>query len=289
MRILVTGANKGIGLAAVEALLLRDATTTVLLGARDAARGAAARAALLAAHPGVDAARLAVVALDVASDASAAAAAAAVGAPLDGLVCNAGVASAPARAVLETNLHGVRRCVEAFRAALAPGARVVLVSSGVGPMLVAKCAGAARALLAGAPPADFAPLAAAAAAFEAALAAREAGDGGAALAAGGWPRDEAGAYGASKALLNVYCAQLAAGGLAAAACSPGFIATDLTRAFIVGKTPEEAGALPPAASAKVILHLLFGEGVVAGAYYGSDAKRSPIDAYRAPGAPEYAP
>ena len=287
-RFLVTGGNKGIGLAVVEALAAARPDATVLLGARSAARGAAAVAALVAAHPSF-AGRVAAIELDVTSDASVAAAAAAAGA-LDGLVCNAGVAAAAARDGLETNLFGVKRCVDGF--ARAPGAAIVLVSSGVGPMFVAKCAGAARALLAsgGAPPHDpWSALDGAAAGFLAALAAREGGDGGAALAAAGFPADADGAYGASKALLNVYAAQLARAGVRAAACSPGFIATDLVRAFIVGKTPEEAGALPPAASTKVILRLLLDESVVPGAYYGSDALRSPIDAYRSPGAPEYAP
>ena len=38
-RILVTGANKGIGLALVEAILAQHADTFVYLGARDAGRG----------------------------------------------------------------------------------------------------------------------------------------------------------------------------------------------------------------------------------------------------------
>ncbi|NND66872.1 MAG: SDR family oxidoreductase, partial [Halioglobus sp.] len=36
-----------------------------------------------------------------------------------------------------------------------------------------------------------------------------------------------------------------------------------------------------------ILHLLFGKPHGSGDYYGSDAKRSPLDRYRAPGSPEY--
>ncbi len=49
--VLVTGANKGIGLALVRRLLAERADVRVLLGARDAARGEAARAALAAEDP----------------------------------------------------------------------------------------------------------------------------------------------------------------------------------------------------------------------------------------------
>ena len=59
----------------------------------------------------------------------------------------------------------------------------------------------------------------------------------------------------------------------------GFVREDLDEA-------EEVGALPPAASSKVICHLLFGD-VGRGLYYGSDAQRSPTTRYRAPGSPPY--
>ena len=45
-RIVVTGANKGIGLAIVEAILTEHADTFVYLGSRDEGRGRAAVAAL---------------------------------------------------------------------------------------------------------------------------------------------------------------------------------------------------------------------------------------------------
>lgn len=80
-----------------------------------------------------------------------------------------------------------------------------------------------------------------------------------------------------------------AGSLRAIACSPGMIATDMVAPFFAssGKTPEEAGALPPAAATRVLFHLLFAPEAHNGWFYGSDAKRSPLDAYRSPGSPEY--
>src|SRR6476620_10120083 len=96
-RILVTGANKGIGLAIVTAILGEHDDTFVLLGSRDAARGRAAVEQLVSEHPGwVD--RVAFAPLDVASDASVAAAAREVGdrhgrdpEPLYAVVNNAGI------------------------------------------------------------------------------------------------------------------------------------------------------------------------------------------------------
>ncbi|ROS75502.1 SDR family NAD(P)-dependent oxidoreductase [Cellulomonas sp. PhB143] len=133
---LVTGANKGIGLATARRLAERG--MTVLVGSRDPWRGADAVLRLQA--DGLDA-RLLV--LDITDDASVAAAAARLDAEhghLDVLVNNAGVlvrrhaldvAADDARAELETNVVGLVRVVHAMlpllRRAEAP--RVVNVSS----------------------------------------------------------------------------------------------------------------------------------------------------------------
>ncbi len=92
----------------------------------------------------------------------------------------------------------------------------------------------------------------------------------------------------SKAVLNAYTLGLAAAEptLAVNACTPGFIATDLTAGFASdSKKPPHEGTHAP-------FHLLFGAlpaGAPSGRYYGSDCKRSPLDKYRGPGDPEYCP
>jgi len=293
-RVLITGANKGIGLANAAAILAAHADAFVFLGSRDAARGEAARASLGAAA----AARCEVLELDVASDASVAAAAARLAAagPLYGALLNAGVAGSAARATFEVNLTGVKRCVDALAPLLtAPDARVAIVASGVGPMFVAKCAADGVAWFRSTrPEAEVLERAAACAA------AVDAGDD-AALAAAGYfarPADqslETLAYYASKAFVNAYTQSAAAAllprGVKVNSASPGFIDTDLVNDLVgnasAGKKAADMGALPPAASAKVFERLLFGE-VLSGHYYGSDALRSPVHRYRSPNKdPEY--
>jgi NAD(P)-dependent dehydrogenase (short-subunit alcohol dehydrogenase family) len=131
---LVTGANRGLGRAVAEALA-RGGHRVLLSGRKVDAL--AAEAARLAAA-GLDAAPLA---LDLADPASIDAAAAALGEgpPLDLLVSNAGVygdagGGQAARATLATNLVGPVRLAAALSPRLATGARVVLVSSGMGEL-----------------------------------------------------------------------------------------------------------------------------------------------------------
>lgn len=300
-RFLVTGANKGIGKEVVSALLRGTPDAFVYLGSRDATRGEAARAELVAHDPAAFAPRCAVLQLDVTDPASvtgAAAALSAAGVTLDGLVNNAGVWGAPA-ATIDTNVYGVQRVNDAFLPLLRPdGGRIVHMSSGTAPMFVAKCTPARAAALTKPAPSVAAVLAAAQEFVDALVGAPA--DGGAALAALGYPPATGDnpaasslAYGGSKAFLNLLTLTLAAqlsstSSITVNACSPGFIETDMTRGFFTDKTPSEAGALPTSAATKVITYLLLGEGGrTTGRYYGSDAKRSPLDKYRSPGDPEY--
>ena len=133
---LVTGGNKGIGLA--TARLLAERGMTVLVGSRDAMRGAYAVEGLVL--DGLDARLLP---LDIADDASVAAAARSVGTEfgrLDVLVNNAGVlvrrdaldvSAADLRTELETNVVGLVRVVHAMLPLLrrSDTPRIVNVSS----------------------------------------------------------------------------------------------------------------------------------------------------------------
>ena len=286
-RILVTGANKGIGLGIVEAILSEHADTFVYLAARDAGRGQAAAAGLIDRHADW-ASRLSVVELDVASGASVSRAAHEVGEQLSserltGLVNNAGIGlgSAGLSAVLETNALGVQRVCEAFLPLLAADGRVVNVTSASGPMFVAACSPERQRFFLDAEM-TWPRLRAF---IDECLALR----GAAAFAAKGL--GDGAAYGLSKACANTYTLLLAREnpGLTVNACTPGHILTDMTRPYAQshGKSAAELGMKTPAEGARAPLHLLFGTLEGSGHYYGSDARRSPLDRYRAPGSPAY--
>jgi len=140
---LVTGANKGIGLAIAKGLA--EEGFFVWIGARDRSRGEQAVAQLR--HAGLDAGFLE---LDVAVEDSVYRAAATLSAQigaLDVLVNNAGIAvdmtKAPSevrmqdmKAVYEVNVFGPVRVTQAFLPLLknADQARIVMMSSGVGSL-----------------------------------------------------------------------------------------------------------------------------------------------------------
>lgn len=286
--ILVTGANKGIGLAIVQAILTEHDDTFVFLGSRDEARGRAAAASLTTAHPEW-ASRLEVVPLDVSSDASVAAAAERVarsagGEKLYGLVNNAGIGPGAKLAdVLQTNAFGVYRVTKAFVPLLDPAhGRVVTVSSAAGPHFVAACSPEMQRFFidehATWPRLEaFMRECVAMDGKQAAFAAKGLGDGN--------------GYGLSKAIANTLTILLAREhpNLRVNACTPGFIDTDMTQYFVEAehKSPAELGMKPPSAGARAPMHLLFGELEGNGRYYGSDGLRSPMDRYRSPGSPPY--
>lgn len=289
-RILVTGANKGIGLAIVEAILSEHADTFVYLGSRDVKRGRDAAAGLERAHPELKS-RLEVVSIDVGDDASVAQASRRVGESLRSerlyaLVNNAGIGGGPNdhAAVFGTNTFGVRRVCEAFLPLLDPQAgRVVNVTSASGPSFVATCSAERQRFfnddqITWPRLASFIDECLAISGNPAAFAAKGLGDGA--------------PYGLSKACANSYTMLLAREqpSLRVNACTPGFVETDMTRHYAQssGKSPAELGMKQPAEGARSSMHLLFGALEGNGRFYGSDAKRSPLDRYRAPGSPEYA-
>lgn len=264
-RALVTGANKGIGLAIAKAILEEHDDTFVYLGSRDAARGKAAADSL--GHSG----RVAALEIDVTNEASVRAAAKQVTGPLYGIVNNAGIGRGELADVLQTNVYGIHYVCEAFLPLLDPKeGRIVNVTSASGPNYVSAAAPERKKLLLDRdmtwPRLD--------AFMKECIAAKE-GD----------------AYGLSKACANVYTVALAREHptLKINACTPGFIATDLTQHYAEaqGKTPAEMGMKPPSAGAKAPMFLLFGALEGNGRYYGSDAQRSPLDRYRSPGDPPY--
>lgn len=273
-RILVTGANKGIGLAIVQAILDDYEDTYVLLGSRNLERGRVAVSEILAKNPEWSN-RLNVLKIDVSSDDSVSQAAKEVSTlfdnqstPLYGLVNNAGIASGDVGTVLEVNTYGVRRVCDAFIPLLSPSqGRIINITSASGPNYVAKCEQSRQGF--------FLDANIEWSALNTFMQER--------IASG----SESNAYGLSKACTNSYTLLLARENpdLRVNACTPGFIETDLTRPYAEnqGKKPEEMGMKPPAEGAVSALFLLFGELQGNGRYYGSDAKRSPLDRYRAPG------
>ncbi len=283
-RILVTGANKGIGLAVVEQILRDQPSCNVILGTRNLARGESARAALVSQDPAY-AGRLELLEIDLGSNASISRALQAFDErwgderpPLYGLVNNAGAGSGSLEEILQVNVRAVQRLTERFAPKLEPGSRIVNVTSASGPNFVARCT----------PPrvafflrndVDWEEM-------EAFM------DKCLQLEPAGWSSlgiDSDSRYGLSKACGNTYTLDAARRYplISINACTPGFIETDLGKAFLGARTPAEAGMKSPAEGAQVIMRLLFDYVVGSGYYFGSDGCRSPMDRYRAPGSPPY--
>lgn len=290
-RILITGANKGIGLATVRAVLEARDDTEVLLGSRSLQRGEAALDSLIGDEPDWSG-RVEVLQIDVADDASVAAAAQVVAskygsdpAPLFALVNNAGIGlgSVEMETVLNVNTRGPHRVCEAFLPLIDESVgRIVNISSASGPNFVARCSQEKKEMFIS-PEITWEEIEKL---MEEALAI-EAGDGDFGAAGLG----DGSAYGLSKACLNAYTIALAREypNLTINACTPGFIETDLTRPYAQaqGVAPEEMGMKSPREGTKAALHLLFGEPGGSGWYFGSDGQRSPLDRYRSPGDPPY--
>lgn len=305
-RFLVTGANKGIGLAVVKTLLDGNKNAFVLLGSRDAARGQDAVQSLLAENPDLYSGRVEALEIDVSDADSVSRAAATVRARLgsapeapsclDVLINNAGVAPgefSPSSfsTCLDVNFRGVVRTTEAFLPLLEPTkGRIVMTSSSSGPSFVAKCSTERQAFLTN-PEVTHAQITGLAQ-EGLAIAVSEGGDVAEKFAAAGLSGAEnMSGYGFTKALVNMYTAQLARENpsLIVNACTPGFIKTDLSEKFAAtfGKSLDEMGAKSPAEGAEAIVYLATGDVPSSGWYFGSDKQRSPLDRYREPGSPAY--
>jgi carbonyl reductase 1 len=302
-RILITGANKGIGLAIANRCLQDHKDTHVILACRSTTRGDSAVAQLSADHPDWKS-RVSVLEMDTSSDESVKAAAAtlqkqlgATPPPLHGIVNNAGIAAGTIGEVLNVNVRGPRRVDSAFIPLLDPKAgRIVQMSSGAASGCVSKSSDARKTFFTN-PNVTWAEI------------------GGLMDEVCAYPNGVkdfeeqgigigmVGAYGLSKALLNSYTMLVARENptLKVNSCSPGMIATDIFGGFLPWWVPIPSAVLrwvamramnakTPDEGTVSTMHLLFSpdiDSVPQGRYYGSDAKRSPLDVYRSPGSPPY--
>eukprot|EP00802_Teleaulax_amphioxeia_P019940 Tamp_20195.p1 GENE.Tamp_20195~~Tamp_20195.p1 ORF type:complete len:315 (-),score=48.36 Tamp_20195:218-1162(-) len=270
-RVLVTGANKGIGLAICDKLLADHPECHVLLGSRSPERGQSAVEQLVNAHPDARG-RVEMLQIDTSDDASVASAAAAVAdkfgtdpAPLHGIINNAGIGFRNTLSdTLQTNAYGPYRVTNAFLPLIrAKGGRIVNIASASGPMFVAGVSGEWLRVFTD-PEVQWEDI-------EKTM--QEALNG----------AFEGEAYGFSKACLNAYTQYLAKQhpNLIINSCTPGFIATDLTKGMGASGTPAKGAVVP--------VELMMGEPKGPGFYFGSDGLRSPLDRYRGPGDAEYVP
>lgn len=265
--VLVTGGNRGIGLAICQRLLEETSDVKVLMGSRDLGRGNKAVKYLeKQLGSGLCNDRLEVVEMDTSSDDSVNKAAADIASKhksLFGIVNNAGVLDSPC---INTNYFGPRRVNDALSGILmCPGGRIVNIASASGPNHVSRLQDKELAnklsqpwLIRG----GIAEL------DELAKSLTDTSDN----------------YGTSKALLNAYTSLHARSqpDLIINSVTPGFIASDMGKALGATK-PTADGAIPPV---NLLLNEEF-ESVPTGRYYGSDTKRSPLHVYRGPGDPVY--
>lgn len=263
-------------------LIKEHADVFVFLGSRDELRGREAVSSIIESIGGDSASRIEFLPLDVSNEESVQAAAGLVAqkfgmASLYAIVNNAAIGfGKPLDLTLQTNVYGPYFMTNAFAPLLVrtndstSTGRIVNISSAVGPNYVAKCDAANISSTVFTDPSST---------WEQIVARMNES---LALEVDA-PGTEKDAYGLSKACLNAYTVQTALQytDLLVNSCSPGFIDTDLTKGYGATNTPEQGTVSA--------LHCLFSPVAGTGRYYGSDAVRSPIDKYRAPGDAPYEP
>ena len=290
-RILITGANKGIGLATVKKLLESYSDTYVLLSSRDLTRGKQALENLLKCDPAFKD-RIYLFQIDVEQDDSVNSAAEEVGetfgktpGTLYGIVNNAGIDNSVdgLEKILQVNTYGPKRVCDAFIPLLdSSHGRIVNVTSASGPIFLSGCSDETKKLLTN-PRITWTEIQEYMDKYVYASTNNN--------ISSVHSQSTGSTYGLSKACTNAYTILLAGQhpNLTVNACTPGFIETDMTRsiAVAVGKTPAEMGMKSPEEGASASVFLLMGNPEGSGHYYGSDCLRSPIDRYRSPGDSHY--
>ena len=290
-RILITGANKGIGLATVKKLLESYSDTYVLMGSRYLTRGKIALENLLKGDPEFKD-RIYLVQIEVEHDNSVYPAAEEIAntfgktpGTLYGIVNNAGIGNSVdgLEKILQVNTYGPKRVCDAFIPFLdSSHGKIVNVTSASGPIFLSGSSDETKKLLTNpritwTEIQDYMDKCVAASTNNNTTLDHVSSTGS--------------AYGLSKACTNAYTIFLAGQypNLTVNSCTPGFIETDLTRPMAVsgGKTPAEMGMKSPEEGASASVFLLMGNPEGSGHYYGSDCLRSPIERYRAPGDPPY--
>eukprot|EP00466_Bigelowiella_natans_P015676 jgi/Bigna1/92136/estExt_fgenesh1_pm.C_40013 len=276
-KVLVTGGNAGIGFAFCKKLASVH-KCDVYLCSRSEDKGKAAVAKILKEFPE---AKVELVVLDVGKDESVAAAAKKLkGTKFYGIVNNAGAGLSHGvswETILNVNLEGPKRVCDAFLPMLdEKDGRIVNVSSGAASAYMKGSLG--KSPMGKVSKEEKAPLISFDVTWEQIqeVVALE-------KKAGGGEIDGFSAYGISKAGLTAYTMHLAKKHphITSSSCSPGFIATAMTKGFGAKLTPMEGTVS--------LSHCLFGKLGGNGWYFGSDAKRSPLDKARNPGDPEYKP
>eukprot|EP00470_Lotharella_oceanica_P004209 CAMPEP_0170174240 /NCGR_PEP_ID=MMETSP0040_2-20121228/7480_1 /TAXON_ID=641309 /ORGANISM="Lotharella oceanica, Strain CCMP622" /LENGTH=286 /DNA_ID=CAMNT_0010415791 /DNA_START=83 /DNA_END=943 /DNA_ORIENTATION=- len=277
-KVLVTGGNAGIGLALCTQLVGEDGCH-VYLCSRNEDKGKAAVAMILEKYPNKGKCEL--VVMDVGKDESVTAAAKALSSEtFYGIVNNAGAGlshGVSSDVILNVNLMGPKRVCDAFLPLLdKKEGRIVNVSSGAASAYVKGSMG--KNPMGKAKSEEKAPLISFDVTWEQILGCVEAEK-----KAGGGTIGGFAAYGLSKAALTAYTMSLAKAHpkITSSSCSPGFIATAMTKGFGAKLSPEQGTVS--------LRHCLFGKLGGNGWYFGSDAKRSPLDRARDPGDPEYKP
>ena len=290
-RILITGANKGIGLATVAKLLDSYDETFLLLGSRDSKKGQEALNSLVDSQPEWRD-RLDLIQINVGQDVSVKSAAEEVAkkfgrtsSPLYAIVNNAGIGNSKLglNKILQVNTYGPKRVCDAFLPLLDPSiGRVVNVTSASGPTYLAGCSEEVKKILTS-PEVSWTEIEEfMAECLKLNIESEQTTDQGSGIDS---------AYGISKACTNAYTIYLARENpkFTINACTPGFIETDLTRPMAEdnSKSPAEMGMKSPEDGASASIFLLMGNPSGSGHYYGSDCVRSPFDKYRSPGDPPY--